>query len=542
MSVNNYYTVVKIDGTDVTGHIQAFQVNDSTETIVDTAKLILNTTILTTGLDLNPGSECTIQRGTNISNLIYIFRGYITAVAPQSTQVSIEMSNKLWILQQRQVTKSFDINIDAEGGNISEILYTLVTQYGGLNADNTTIVDSGTTYALTKFICRNDVVFERIMKLVDVLDWQFYYNPIDDKVYFEPLGYRTYDGVLTFTPTSSTIAPINMPELSQDFKNLYNRITVNGAKQLDTRTSNFTGDAITQNFTLPFTPLQTEITVAGVLKKRGTFGSSDAFDYYVDETLNKVSFAAAPAGGAAIVIKYSAMVPVPVVVDDPVSITSYCPVNGTTGAQTPFEKTFTYNDIINVDDAITRARKLLTYYATPLVGYNCDVLQSIPLFYPGYSVEVQDDLNNYTGTLVCKTIVRRYPEPYDSITLCDKRVFRDQQNTDIYTRIDLLEKESLRNTGVLVHIKQATRNYTWEKRSLKFSRRLVTGNQLIWDHITQGFWDTYKWASSSVTGVDVLTQVIPGGGTFKEYFYDTYYVDTTSTTTTIDTANLQAIL
>ena len=537
MGVQNYFHRVIIGGIDVTDYIFMYQVEDSTENVVDTAKIVFSNQILLAGVDLHPGSECTIQRGSDDTHLIYLFRGYVTASAPQSNQVSVELSNKLWILQQRQVTKSYDISIDTEAGNISAILKNLVTQYGGLNADSGSIIDSGTTYVLTKYICRNDVVFERVMKLVDIMNWQFYYNPIDDKVYFEPLGYREYDGTLTFTPAQNSIVPINLPEVTQDFKSLFNKITVNGAKQLDTRTSNFTGDGGTKDFILPFTPTQTEVTIGGTAKKRGAIGSSDTYDYYVDETLNKISFTSAPAGAAAIVIKYSAMVPVPVVVDDPTSIAAYCPLNPTTGLQTPFEKTFTFNDIISIDDAMTRARKLLTYYATPVSSYNCDILQSLPVFFPGYNVDVQDDINKFTDTLVCKTITRRYPEPYDSITLCDKRIFRDKDHTDVATRLGLLEKESLRNTGVLIHIKQASRNYQWEKRHIKFSRRLVTGNQLIWDHVTQGKWNTYKWASSYTTGVDVLTQVIPGGNTFKEFFYDLDYVDATNTNATIDTAN-----
>lgn len=522
-----------IDGVDVTNLIIDSVYNDSIEKTIDTAILKCYPAILDQGVDLDPGSEVTIERGTGTSNTIYLFRGYIKYVSPSTSEVNITCPNKLWALQHREVTKSFDKNIDSEAGVISEIIKTLVTTYGGLNADSDSITSSGTTLTLNKFLCRNDQVFERIMALVDVMGWQLYYNPIDDKVYFEPLGTKTYYKTLSYSRTINDFA--TTPVVEYDYDQLFNKIVVNGAKQLDTRRDSFTATASQTDFTLTYTPLETEVTVDGVRQLRGVRSSLGDFDYYVEEDLKKVTFQTALTGGESVVITYSAMVPIPVVIDDQTSIDLYCPINPTTGIKTPYQLTVTVSDTIDVKDAEERAKELLSYHATPVVSYNATISPELKIMFPGHAVNINDSINSFSGSLICHKVIRRYPESFDTVFLADKRTFEPDPQDVVNDRLKKLEQEALRNVGVLHHLKNFVRKFKPRRRYFKMQKR-DTSSDFLWDRDDWGS----NW-SSGYTESPVTIRIIQGQGSYKEYFKDTTFIDTSVTTATIDTTNRRAL-
>jgi hypothetical protein len=534
----NYYTKYTVAGVDVTAYIEEAPFTDTALERVDSLKIIFTSAITDTGVALTPGSEITIQRGSSASTLIYIFRGYITENAPETVNIAVTCVNKLWSLKQRQVNKSFDKAIDTEAGKLSSMILTLLTTYGGLNADSSTIQDSGTAFTLNKYICVNDEVFERTMKLVDALGWQLYYNPQDDKVYCEEYGFRSYANTVKFGLSTSNVQMLSVPKLKYDYKNLINKVTINGAKQLDTKLEEFDGTGSQVDFTLAFTPLETKVTVSGVLKVRGIKGGdTTAFDYWVEEDLKLVTFVSAPGSGTNNVdVEYSAMVPIPVVLDDSESIELYCPTNPTTGEKTPFHKTITYTDIIDIDDAINRGTEYLATWSTPFVDYTMEIDQSNALFFPGQKVNIEDDVNGFTGELVVNEILRNYPLPSDVIRLTDNRNFINSLN-DITDRLGKLEKEALRNVGTLVHVKSfKTVPETYENRYVDAQKNLVSGLGMIWGSSQFGTWGVNKW-STSINSTDTIVRRIPGNGVFSEYLYDNTFVDTVNSTETVNTTD-----
>lgn len=540
MTITDYYEVITIGGVDVSQYVFKYAATDGIQERIDQCKISFSPAIFDTTAVLTPGSEVTVQRGTSSSDLIYIFRGYIVSNEPDNDIVNVACYNKLWLLKQRQATVSFDKNIDTEAGVISEIIKTLITTYGGLNADSSSIQNSGTTITLNKYLCVNDEVFERIMKLVDALGWQLYYDPVTDKVYCEEFGFRTYDGSITFGLTESNIQLIELPKLVYNYETLINKITINGAKQLDTKTQTFSGTGSQTTFTLAYTPQETEVDISGTKQNRGIkSGDTTTFDYWVEEDMKTINFVTAPPNATDnITVVYSAMVPIPVELDDPVSIELYSPTNPTTGDKTPFHKTLTFTDIIDVDDAINRGKEILDRFSTPYVSYTVKVSKSNKVFFPGQKVTILDDINGFSGELVVEEVVRQFPEPNDIIRFSDTRNFRNELNR-IEERVSKIEKETLRNIETLFTVKQITpRSLKSENMYTKVQFADLTGNTvLIWDNPVYGLWDEFNWSDGSDPFTTTTIRLIPGNGSYNEYFYSTEFVDEANSTATIDTAN-----
>ncbi|KKM97742.1 hypothetical protein LCGC14_1165060, partial [marine sediment metagenome] len=214
-------------------------------------------TVLTTDKTLN-GKAVTVQRGIITTTEQYIFRGEVVNVFPDGGILRVLLADKLYETTKKTVTKSWDINIDSEAGKISEIFLTLINDYTTLTADATTVQDSGTIFTIKKFTMRAATVFNGLERLAELLGWQFYYDPDDDKVYFEPKGY-TNSGITLTVGTNV----VRVPKWQYDSTQLFNIVKLYGSEyEVETTESGQVG--VTSGWTtsevpLTYTPVSVKI-------------------------------------------------------------------------------------------------------------------------------------------------------------------------------------------------------------------------------------------------------------------------------------------
>ena len=216
---------------------------------------------------------------------------------------------------------------------------------GGLNADATTIQSSGTTYVLDKFICNHADIFERCKALAVALDWQFYYRPDTDKVYFEPKGYTTNPNTLT---VGSNV--IKVPKWTYDNTEMANDLTVVGAYQLVETTESgqigVTAGYTTASVQLDHLPESVKVYAdAGdpptTLLTGGVIGSTASYDYSVDKNKMQLLPYTAFVTNDYVEVRYSFKRPTPIHCFSQISIDTYG----------QFKKTITFEDIRTVADA-----------------------------------------------------------------------------------------------------------------------------------------------------------------------------------------------
>ena len=263
---------------------------------------------------------------------------------------------------RKEVTHTYDSNIDASAGKISEIFKDLVTTYGGLTADALSIQDSGTTIIYDKFVCNHSDIFDRCKALATVLDWQMYYRADTDKVYFEPKGFTSNSMILTIGDNV-----YELPKWTFDMTEMCNDLTVVGAYQeIETTESGRIGTTsgyATDGVLLTFEPISVKVYADAsnpptTLKTGGLPDSSTGYYYYVDKPNKKVL----PATGTSFTsgdyfeIRYSHAVPIPVHMTNDASIALYG----------QFKKTQTFKDIRSVGDAEQRGTNWLLLYSSHL--------------------------------------------------------------------------------------------------------------------------------------------------------------------------------
>lgn len=517
---------VTVDGVDVSAYVISYSAEDSIEEMVDSAQVLLDFRVLSIVSNFR-GKTILITEGLVSATERYIFRGYIRGVNNKTVTIELDCKNKLQRLEDREVTASFDRDIDTEAGVISEIALTLITaeEFGGLNANSSTVQDSGSELTIKQFICNADTVLERLNVLADVIGYQLYYKASDDLVYFEEIGRTTSDVVLRFNLTGTTNI-LDIPKYDEDASSIVTRVNVNGAKQLQTFTESFNGDGSTTQFSLTYTPTEnTKVTVGSSVKTRYQLdGVSSSGDYYVDVVNNRIIFNTAPSSGTNnVVVEYTTLRPTQVQEVNEDAETEYLDGDYV-------EQTFTFTDLQSVDDARNRAKALLDTLSAPLRSLIVKVSKSVGAVYPGERVRVIDDVNGIDEYFIVRSVERKYPDPYDEISLGDDRLYKKPTLSDVNERLLKLEKEILQNTGILVQTRRSEKTLTIDLMQSDVYTESTTGT--IWG---TGLWGSGVWNVNGF-GERVLTRRVWPNDVFWYDGVDTNLIDTGNTDATIDTA------
>jgi len=532
-------SLVKINSIDVTKACTNWMIEDTAGEEVGYAQLTLRKQDIDELLTLSTNQLVEIWRGWTSATDTKRFCGYIAKIESYLGYYVVTAYNKLWQAIRANVNRIFIAENDAEAGKISEIFKTLVTTYAGLNADNTSIQDSGGVFILDRFICKDTDVFERILALADALGWTFYYRADTDKVYFEPKGFTTNSNAIMNGGAGSNVAqPIVWHE---DISELFNVLRLKGSRVLVETTELKSGNGSTKTFTLTYVPESIKVYVGGVLQKGGIAGSTSGADYTVDKPNASITFAVAPPSGTNnIEIRYSYTTPLAIVRRNDESISKYT-------NNIPVEKTITINDITTRDDMIVRANNLINIYSKPFhtakIYLRTQAEKDFNLFV-GQKILVRDFIHsNYDNTYVIINRMREFwPDKPLELDVGDKEYRLAYDVKDILFRLKRLEEQYIETTDIVTVVQDITKDELANARYLLVKTRDVSSaTDAIWDH-PNATWDgTGVYDEYFNLGDFTTARIIWPGKLITEEFCDTVFKDTANTTATWDTTNKQLI-
>ncbi len=214
-------TEVKIDGLDISSHLLSWKIDESFGDQVKEATLKCSFNIYIDLPTLDNGNTVSIKRGIAAATEQFKLDGYVDTVIKQGATVTIKCKGKLVDLIRASVQYTYDIGIDPSAGVGSEIAKNLIEQWGGMTAD---VVSTGSTILIKKFICNGTDVLSRIKVLADIYDYQLYFDPSDQKVYFKPKGYVFNPNTIYVGGASNNA--LNVPKWEYDNTQCVNRIIV----------------------------------------------------------------------------------------------------------------------------------------------------------------------------------------------------------------------------------------------------------------------------------------------------------------------------
>lgn len=460
-------------------------------------------------ITLTAGQTVVISRGVTVATEDYIFRGNIKEVRTQDSKFVIICRDYLTQLKYKLITISYDRNIDTQAGEVSAIFSDLVTRAGFTPS----VVSSGTgnnDITLDKFVSVSKSYQNRLDVLTKILNWLYYYDYNNNVVRLEPKGY-----VHSTTDLIVGQNVYNFPDWNQNLEPMRNKVTVEGATQLQTgRVANYTGDGSTKVFSIGEKVEAITVTVDSVLKTLGSTGSTSSYDYTLDNQLKQIEFVTAPALSKAIVITYTAYVLVPVTGQNVDSINKY----GLTQ-----EETFSFEDTVTTDDAETRVEQILDLLKDGVVEASLYTDVDIGV---GNTVTVIDPIRpDKNGDYIVYSVTTNYPDWYDVVKLGNETFNVSNLFLSIDERLRALEKTDNTIVTILRQLISLLWSVTWDIRDLKKYNRDTTGDYL-WNGT---IWNGGLWQTNYINPL-VLTTLIQGDNMYREFVYDNEYYDSGNST------------
>ena len=442
-------TTVYINSIDVTSLVKSYSM---TKTFGDElSEMQINLSYAASTLvTIDNGLLVQIYRGDITGLEYYIFKGYIDKVELNGSIYNITAKDMLNELKKREITYSYDMDIDPSAGVISEIFKDMINNYTDLVADATSVVDTGGTVVIVRFVCNHAEIYDRADNLAKIMDYQIFYKPDTNLVYFQPKGYTNSSTILTVGDNI-----VKRPRWDYNNMECINDLTIIGAEQETGYTQYFSGSGSTTSFLLSKIPKTVKIWVDNVLKTQGVLNStSGVYDYTVDAEKKTIIFQTAPIAGLSnIKVDYTYLIPVPIKVRDPDSINKY----GT------YQKTIFKNDFKNVSDAEQFANGMLAKYKEPFVMSTLSVSNALALE-PGQTVQVVDNINNENRQIFISRINIKWPYNYDEVEVGDKIWKTGDWNATNEERVRRLEEYASKNQDIIVAVYAFNRNIDYQRR------------------------------------------------------------------------------
>ena len=521
-----YGTVVTIGGVDITSNVVGYKIIDSIdETTSATIELSNNGR---DDLDYDTQQEVVITRGLTTSSDYTIFRGNIAKIENSTGErTRVTAYDKLWLLDRKSLTKTYDINIDPEAGVISAIAEDLIQTYGGLTAD---VEASGSINVLDKFYALNKSLLELLRELADLLDYTVYYDPNADTVNFKSRGFTSFGTILSVGDNI-----VEIPVWDYDYTKIANVVTVTGDFQELETTKSFVATALQTNFVLDFVPESVKVyedaaSPPTTLKVGGVVGQSTSFDYSVDKENKTIIFQTGVTGANNVEVRYSYLEPIVVSQKNPVSRAAF-------GDYT-YDK---YMDTIKTtSDGEKKINEIITKFGGPTINTKIRTKNVFGIF-AGYSVTVVDPYNNENREVMVRRIIKEYPIVIDTLHIDNEPLFEEYilQNKTL-ERIDRLERKNQSRGTLINELFTLDRTYKPRRRYLKLQKETITDtDSLIWDHPTQGQWNdggsnTEQWGGTAF-GSTTVQKLVQGRMIYEEYCYDTDFHDAINSTATFST-------
>ena len=492
-------TEVKINSVDVTAKLRKWKTKKTYgyEIMSCEIEVVKGVDSLVT---LDVAQTITIKRGTSSATDQFIFEGEVIAIEETGYSYKIKGNDKLYDAIKKEITYSYDKNVDASAGQISAIFLDLVNTHTDLTADGTSVQATGTldTEKLVKFVCRHEDVFAKMKELAELVQFQFYYNPSTQLVYFEPKGFTTASATLTVGTNVS-----NLPKWKKDNSMLCNRVIILGATQdietttsgkLDTTSGWTSGDGGIG--TLSFKPTSVKVYADAsdpptTLRVGGVPGATSAYDYSVDFENKKLQWETdngyAWAADQYVQVDYTHAIPVPISAYDPTSITAYG----------EFKRTFSPKLIQTVEDAELEADKILAKYAQPF-NFTTLLVEGVYDLDVGQTASVIDTNNSVNSTFVINTIEKSYPHKSDKVTVGDRELRTADFESNVVVKLQELEQLLSGESDFLVSLVDLTHNVEFAKCSITIFSKNIAGITGIYGHATQGIYGLAYYGRSGM--------------------------------------------
>lgn len=533
---------VTINGVDVSAYVMTFEVNQDFNINIQKGKVGLKNTVSSV-LDFTDETlvykSVLIQRGVSSSTEQTLLRGVVSGVEFDGGYVIISVEDNLTLIRNKTVNTSYDYDIDASAGVISEIFKDLINSYTDLTADNTSVQPSGGINIRKKFVLKRATVYDACKQLAENLDWQFYYDSANDKVVFEPKGFTVESTTLSTNEKNIVQIPRWTIDSSQQFNKIIIKgiqqevITTEGSTQLDGSEADWT----TTSVTLDKKPIQIKVfsdtsNPPTTEKTAGVRGASSSFDYYVDQETKSIiwSDTFTPTTSYYAKVEYSYMMPSPVVRKNSASITEFNEI---------MERSIFKDELRDIDDVATWAKKQVDTYGYPFYSTILKI-RNVSDLKVGRIYSVVDDVNNISGEYLLNHIQYKYPFKFDNVQVGDKEMRTSNWGDNTAQRLKRLEEKQVDNEDVLNQFVDVDTKFVYRTIS-EFYTASPDSGVLYWDSDTQGTWGNDEGTTGFNWGTDVAeTQTLSQRGhpnnTYFEDFWDDDLVDSGNTTATINTS------
>lgn len=510
-------TKVVIDSVDVTSFIVNWKFEPTSTMAIKNLDLILARSVYASVPNLQTSPRAltvTVQRGVVTSTEDYVFRGEIVERQTAGNLVQLKCSDKLYKAVKKNVTRTFDSSVDTEAGKVSEIFKTLLT-LAGLSHSSSSITDSGTVLIIRTFICNNADVFERLQLLAELLDWQFFYDPVEDLVFFQPKGSRAGTNTLTVGGNVT-----NRPKWIRDGKKVVETAKLFGGPTETATQETFSGDNNETVFTLTSIPVSVSITVGGVLQSGGVEGqAATGVDYFVDSANKRITFVVAPGIGVDnIVVDYNFLSPIA--------------IDGTNPTVSEgIEATLRKPELTTVEDNQNYLNNFLLRHSEDFIKTVLAVTNVTDMDV-GQTVPVVDTNEGIDQTFFINKIIKSFPYRFDEVQVDTQSLQIEDWNITVEDRLRRIEERLVQEETIVIFLKSFNRTeiYKVGRRYFKMETRAIS-NSMIWDHPTaaNGAWGTALWGDRR--GAVTLKVMQQGLNIYLEEFIDTDFKDATTTAT-----------
>lgn len=496
---NPTLTLVKINNVDVGTVLFSWDQNPVLGDKVKSIAIELHRNVydLVPELKTSPtGLTVTVQRGALVNTEEFIFQGEIIERNTIGSRIAIKCNDKLYKAVQKNITKTFNKNIDTEAGKISEIFITLDTT-AGLTTSSSSVQDSGTVILLDTFICNNADVFERMERLAELLDWQFYYKPSDDLVYFEPKGTRSGTDTLEVG-----INVLNRPTWKADGKKIVKTLKFFGGPVQTQTTNSFTASASQTEFNISEIATNVRVTVDGTEQLGGLEGQSIGADYFLDSPNKLITWDSAFSGGEAVVIEIQFLSPLAITADNPV----------TSGLESRLDK----EDITNVTDGENYVNTFMTRHASEFLSTTLSVTNTQDLEV-GQTQTVIDSNEGINDTFIITKLRKRFPYAFDEVEVSNEPLQIEEWEVSVEDRLKRIEEKLSQEETLVIFLRHGNRTVKIGREYAKMEKRNVSGDTLIWGNSTFGEWNEQNWGNT-LPGTDTLNQLFQGADIYIEDF------------------------
>lgn len=539
--MGNLLTKVQINGVtikDDTAGTPNLLINFEYERTIERGISEMEMTVLQSTNDtvsLAIGQTVSVWTGFTTSTDKKIFEGFISDFSPDRGLITITCRDKMWDLVRKTMNNVY-LDTGVQAGQVSAIAKDLIETFGGLTSDEqATGTAVGETIA--EFRCDQTDIYERLIVLAKAVQYQIFYDAVNDTVHFEPRGF-------TLSGTTLTVGTeiIGLPKWENDPSMMVNDLRVDGAvHETNLRfptsgtgkigtTANFDTDGIT----LPFTPESAKLTIdvsdpPTTIREGGGEDSSASNFWFMDRENKKIK----PATSTTFTTNHFAFIDYTWLAPAPVHQIRQSSID-TFGS---FEKEITLTDIQTIADAEARTAQILDRFSTPfLVGEIIVKSVSTISLDVGDTVTIVDNLSkpNINQDFIITKQIIKYPGSNQELTVGDESLRMKDWQFNIEERLKRLEEQFLKNQDILQELFDFKNTLTSQPRYRRiFTEAYNTGNNvMIWDNVDHGIWNTDNWGTAS-TAFDAEADhfIQQFENSYTENFIDDDFEDSAGTAT-----------